>query len=307
MSSNAATINQTLTDYARGIAAEQLAKSSLANFICPALPVGQADGQYKDYSDGNFLRTVSAKRGTGGRAKRLEFDAADKKYAADPYALEIGIDDIEKKKAGEAGIDLLRHGKINTLVSTQVISRELDVFSVLRAAKTAEAGLGVWSNAAKDPIDEIDKLIEDIATNICVMPNRILFGLGAWRVFRNHANVKSRLSGLKTALRPEDAPGLFMNPNIQMQIGVLPYDTTKPGGAGTKANIVGKEVWLFYASDVASPFDASFAKSFRMRDDGVMAVKEYRDEGVRSDIYALDWTDAPTVTTPGAGARITLS
>lgn len=308
MSASASTVNNLLTTYARGLAADALKKQALVDFICPPVETGMATGRYKLLDDKNSLVATDAKRGIGSHAKRLEFSASDGQYNCEPYSLEIPIDDHELRVAGDAGLELLKQGKTAALINTQVVSRENDVWTKLRAAVSATANVGVWSNAAKDPVAEIDAIIAGIATSLGVMPNRVVFGLGAWQVFRSHPLVMKRFpTTMFASLRPDQAAGLFLNPEVEVRIGTMPKDAAKAGAAKSAQNIVGNEVWVFYASPSTGVFDNSFAKCFRMRGDGVMSVREYRDESARSNILAIDWTEQPLVTRSDAGARITLS
>jgi hypothetical protein len=308
MPAKASIVNQTLTNYARGVAIDKTSK--LASFLAPSVPTGAASGQYKSFSDKNAFAVYNTARAVGGSRTRVEFDATDAYYNCKPNGLEIAIDDHERDQAGtndKGGLQLER-AKINTLISAQVISHELAVFTRLRAAVSATGGIGVWSNAANDPVAEIDSLIEAISNSIAKMPNRMVIGLGAWRVLKNHPKVLTRQPGNENiGVKLEQLSAMLLNPAMEIRIGVLPYDTTKPGKAASNANITGNEVWVFYGEENPSVYDASFAKTFRTDRSGVDTVKEYREEGASSDVYAVDWTEDVIVTAPIAGRRITLS
>lgn len=308
MSSGSATINNVLTTYARGIAAEARKNASLIDRIAPVIETGAATGRYKLVSDKNSLQAVDARRGVGGKAKRLEYDTSEGTYSCEPYALEIPIDDHEKKLAGDEGLALLKQGKTAALLNTHITTREDAIFGALKGSVAATGGVGAWSSGTAKPIDELDALIESIATKCGLMPNNIVFGLGAWRVFRSHDNVRKYLpSSTLGVLTPDAAGGLFLNPEIKVGVGVLSKDTGKYGSGKNAVNIIGSDIWLFYSARTPGLFDQSFAKTFRMRGDGVMAVTEYRAQDNRSDILAIDWTEQFKVTNAEAGARVTLS
>ncbi len=308
MSSGSASISNVLTTYARGLAAEARKKQSLIDRICPVIETGAATGKYKLIDDKNSLQATDARRGIGGKAKRLEYDTTESTFNCEPFALEIPIDDHEKKLAGEDGLQILKQGKTAALLNTQITTRENSVFAMLKAGVTATGGVGAWSSGTAKPIDEIDAIIESITTRTGMMPNMIDFGLGSWRVFRSHANVLSRLANTSLGvLQPDQAGGLFLNPQMSIGIGVMSRDTAKIGTGKTAVNIVGSDVWIYYSAPTPGLFDQSFAKAFRVRGDGVMAVTEYRAQDNRSDILAIDWTEQYKVTNAEAGARISLS
>ncbi len=271
------------------------------------MPTGIAHGQFKKFSDKNDFQVYDTSRALGGSRKRIEFGASDPYFNCAPQGLEAAIDDHERKLAGDNVLNL-QQAKLRTLISSATASHEKKVFDLVKAGKAATGGIGVWSNAANDPVAEIDSQIEAIATEIGRMPNRIVFGIGAWRVFRNHAKVLARQPGAELiGVTNEGAAKMTINPGIEIRVGVLSADATKFGATKNVTNIVGAEVFIFFASDAPTQYDPSFAKTFAVDASMVGAVKEYRDETSVSDILAMDWTEDIQVVAAGAGRRITLS
>jgi hypothetical protein len=305
MPATASTVNQTLTNYARGLAQDN--RSAIAEFLAPTVPVSAANGQYKAYDAKNAFQVYDTNRAIGGGATRIEFAATDPYYNCTPQALEIAIDDHERDLAGEGDQLGLEEAKAQTLVTSAIIAHEN---RVVTAAKTVSAtgAIGAWSNASNDPISDIDGEIEAIAIATGMMPNRILFGIGAWRVFRNHAKVVSRQPGAAiVGVNNAQAAQMMLNPGIEVQVGVLSKDATKFGAAKSASNIVGAEVFIFYASAGPTQFDPTAMKTFRTRRGGVDAVRLYRAESNRSDILAVDWSADVKVVNTEAIKRITIS
>lgn len=302
----ASTVNQTLTNYARGIAQDRA--SALANFIAPIVITGVAQGQFKRFSDKNAFQAFETDRAIGGPARRVDFAADDPSFNCRPQALEIPIDDHERDQAGDSDPLSLEQAKIETLVSSATVSHEAKVLSLVRASVSATGGLGVWSSDTVDPVEELDSLIEAIANDIGQMPNRIAFGLGAWRVFRNHPKVLSRQPGAALiGVNNSQASQMLLNPGIEIRVGTLGRDTAKFGKAKSATNIIGADIFVFFGSDNPTTYDASFAKTFITRGGGVDAVRQYRDEKARSDIYAVDWSEDIQVVSPICGRRLTIS
>lgn len=305
MPASAATTNRTLTNYAQGFA--QDAASALAEFIAPTVPTGIAHGQFKKFSDKNDFQVYDTSRALGGSRKRIEFGASDPYFNCAPQGLEAAIDDHERKLAGDNVLNL-QQAKLRTLISSATASHEKKVFDLVKAGKAATGSIGVWSDSTKDPIAELDAEIEAIATAIGRMPNRIVFGLGAWRVFRNHPKVIARQPGAEIiGITAEQAARMTINPGIDIRVGVISGDTAKFGAGKNAVNLVGAEVFLFFASDAPTQYDPSFAKTFAVDASLVGAVKEYRDESAVSDVLAMDWTEDIQVVAADAGRRITLS
>jgi len=306
MPATASTVNQTLTNYAQGFS--QDSASALADFIAPRVSTGTASGQYKEFSDKNAFQVYETSRAIGGARKRIEFDASDKYFNCRPHGLEISIDDHERELAGEGDQLGLEEAKVRTLVSAGVNSHEAGVFAKVKAAKAATGGVGVWSDPTKDPIAEMDAQIQAIAVATGVMPNRMVIGLGAWQVLRNHAKVIARQPGaVLIGTTTAQVSAMLLNPNIEIRVGLLSKDTVKFGKAKNAVEIVGAEVFIFIGSDNPTPYDPSFAKTFETKSGGVDSVKEYRAESNVSDILAVDWSEDVQVVAPVAGRRITLS
>lgn len=304
MPASAATINTTLTNYAQGFSQDR--QSALANFIAPPVGTGVAHSQFKRYNSKNDFQVYETDRALGGNRKRIDFAADDPFFNCTPQGLEVPIDDHERLMAGPNSSNHER-AKIRTLVNNCHTSHEAKVFAKVKAAKAATGGIGVWSDAGNDPIEDIDSQIEAISVATGMMPGRMVIGIGAWRVLKNHAKVKSRVSGINTQVSLDLIAGMLLNPNMDIRVGVLSKDTTKFGAAKNAVNIVGGEVFIFIGSDTPDQYDPSFAKTFTVDESLIGSVREYREERAASDIYYVDWSEDIQVVAEEAGRRITLS
>ena len=304
-----ATYKETLKQYAFGVA--QDVKSALADFIAPRVPVGVGTGMFKKFDDKNAFQRYDTARAVGGPATRIEFAATDGNFNCAANALEVPIDDQEREKAGDAQ-SALEEAKTRTLVINASLAREKRVFDLIKANVSAVASKGVWSSAnsggSAQPIDEIDEQIEAIATQTGLMPNRMVIGLGAWRILKNHPNVLSRLNGSPEKSVSLDAfAGMLLNPQIEIRVGIMSIDANKMGKAASKSNVVGSEIFLFHGSSSPTQYDPGFAKTFSIGANSVEAVRLYREERNRSDILAVDWSEDVQVVSTICAKRITVS
>lgn len=305
MSASASVNAQHLTDYARGIAQDR--KSALAEFMFPSVLVGGATGKYKSFSDKNAFQVVDTARAIMGPARRLEFEANDPDYNCTPNALEIGIDDHERELAGDSD-DALEEAKVETLIQTAVTSHEVRAFAAANAAVTAVGSRGVWSSADNDPVKEINEQIAAIATAMGQMPNRLVFGLAAWQTFRDHPKVLARQPGAQVVgLSYSQAASLLLNPEAEIRVGVLSRDTAKFGAGRSVTNVVGPEVYIFFANPEPTLFDHSFGKTFRTSGGGVDKVSTYRDDRCHCDVLKLHWSVDIQVVSTLCARRLTIS
>src|SRR6185436_4026845 len=164
-----AAINYELTNFAAGKFNEMQAQKAqmLSMRLAPITPVPGATGQYKLFDDINAFQVYNTARALGADPTRMEFKASDPTYACQPNALEITIDEHERDQAGDSPLanQLLTEGKIAAVTSAASRSDANAVVTAVLAAVSATAGRGDWSNAAIDPIDQLDDALDTLSKN----------------------------------------------------------------------------------------------------------------------------------------------
>lgn len=305
-SAGTARVHTALTTFAAGM--NQAVDTRLAPFLFPLVRVGSGSYQFKIYDSANSFQNYDTRRAMGGKATRIEFAASDPTGVVKAHALEAVIDDQERKNSGDNGAGLER-AKVSSLVTNFHLAREKRALAFVEANTTAASGKGVWSDAAVDPIAQIDEQIENITTATGMMPNRMAIGLSAWRVIKNHALVKARFATGSNENSNVSLPGfasLLLNPKMDIRVGVLSQSTTKFGATKAAANIVGAKVYIFNGSDAPSQEDPSWFKSFSTGDNNVAAVKFYREDPF-ADVFLVDMDDDMQLIAAACGARIDVS
>ena len=304
-----AAINQTLTNYASGVLNDL--QSATADFLAPPVTVPATIGQYKAYDNKNAFQVHETARGVGGPARRIFMDVSEPTFNCMPQALEITIDDSERDAAGTINPLDLEQAKVKTLVQSSVVSHERHVITTaatLTADTTTVGGgvMGKWGLAAVDPVVQLDYIIEGIAKSTGNLPNAILMGMTAWRRFRNNAKVIEKQPGAALiGLNSGQASAMLINPGAEIRISTMAYDTTKEGKTRNQAFVNGDDVYVFIRSASPTIYDPSAMKTFVGGRGGVTAVREYRDESSRSDIYAVDWSRDVKITSTICIERIT--
>lgn len=307
-----ATINQTLTNYAFGLAADRMNAMAVARALCPLVQVGTAAGQFKSFDTRNAFTIYQTERGIGGTAKRINFLATDGNYNATPQALEAAVDDHERKLAGDSPLaqQLLDQGKVQALLNGTMLAHAKKVIDFAAANTTAVAGIGEWSNKDIDPIDQLDAQLDALATNVNSTDGiNLVLGTTAWRTLRNHAKVKARAAGIKTAVTVQDVLQMLMFP-VNIVIGVVSSTSTKIGqteASVTKTQLLGDNVYLTYSVPNPTIYDPSAFKCFTTGIGAIEAVRTYRDDAARSDIHAVDWSEDIQLTGSAAVKRIAIS
>lgn len=298
------TVNQVLTNYAVGLANDTI--DDIADFIAPVVPTGSQHGQFKSFNNKEAFLVYNTSRAMGGERTRIDFNAKDEFFNCKPQGLEIGIDDGERDP--NADPLSIERAKIRTLVINTNTGHAAKVYDLIKSVKAAAGGVGGWSSDAVDPIEELDAQILAIVEDTGQMPNRMVLGIGAWKVIKNHVLVRGRLSdNNKESVSLTQLASMLLNPDMEIKVSTMLRDTAKAGKAANKTGIVGSELFLFIGSQNPTQYDPSFAKTFMVSSSPIDAVREYRDDKRSSDMYCTDWSEDVKVVSSKCARRIVLS
>lgn len=297
----------TLNQFAKGLF--QTTANPLADFLAPVVSTGAADFTVIDYAKRSSFQVPSAKRAIGGDSTAVATDGERVSISLQPYGLHDMIDkhELDRATTGE-GSRLLREARVQNLVSQAGNSRLSETLSVLRDGVSAASSN--WGSL--DPVDEIDAKIEAISNATGLMANRIVFSLAAWRIFKNAATVKARLTSGNTktktaAVMLDDVGSLFLNPSVEVMVGTPVFDA-KLNATESKANALtdtNPEVWIYNVSQNSNTFDPGAFKTFRVRANPIDGVRiSQKDYGEK---VMVDWTESAYVNNAAAAARLTVT
>ncbi|MAO19444.1 MAG: hypothetical protein CMJ25_01725 [Phycisphaerae bacterium] len=293
-SANISVLNQ----FAKGLF--QDTSSPVADFLAPVVPTGAAEFSIIDYGQRSGFQTPDARRAIGGDSSAVVTDGERINVSLQPYALHDMIDNHELDRAttGE-GSRILREARVRNLVSQAGNSRLNETLTTLRAGVSAAAQ--TWGSST-DVISAIDEKMKEIADSIGLLPNRVVFNLGAWEAFKNNSTVIDRYPGAVTAAPQIGGIGsLFLNPDTQCMMSTSVFDS-KIRQTSAKANALTSDVWIYYSSESVDMFDPSAFKTFRVRNNpfgGVRVVQKDFGEKV-----ITEWTEAAFVNNAAAAARL---
>lgn len=294
----------TLNQFAKGLFANQ--SDPIADFLAPPVVTGSANFTINDYGQRSSFQVPNTKRPIGGDSTAVLTDGARVSITLNPHALHDIIDQHEIDQASD-GVQLMFEARTRNLINQGANGRLSETLTEARAALSANAE--VWG-ASDDPIADIDGYMETIANSIGILPNRVLFSLGAWSIFKNSTAVKNRITAGNPKTKDatvmlNDAGSLFLNPNTQVMLSTAVFDSGKLNATVSKANALSNEVYVFYNADNADMFDGSFAKTFRVRSNpfgGVRTVQ--KDFGQK---LITEWTQDVYVNNTAAGKRLTVT
>ncbi|HSI15704.1 MAG TPA: hypothetical protein VK961_26895 [Chthoniobacter sp.] len=249
-----------LTSFAHGIAPDY--SSSLADVMAPQCVCPAASGQYIKFDDDESFRLIDTRRAIGGDMKMIDFPTSSPSFNCVPHSLGIGTDSFEKERVGDAGLTMLRESKVRTLVSRNALSREQRVFTVYANGTSAESGLGTWTNANKDPIDELNTIVIKIATQTGISRIELVIGLNALQQLSKHPKVLARFPGSGLINVNADTLAKLLLIPVTIHVAMMPIALEKTGKTASKTIIGGAKVYALISQRNPSPFDPSAAKTF---------------------------------------------
>lgn len=306
MNTNASTFNETLTVFAQGFMAQK--ENSIIDWVAPWVSVGVASGDYKLFDQNDPFGLYDTQLTEGSESQSVHFNASTETFNCRPNGLKISISDWERKQAGEKGAEVMRMGKLNTLLSTQLVNRERAGWAKIFAAVPAKAGKGIWVSAqTEDPIETLDACIEDINNATGSMPNAIALGLASWKALKNHPKVIARLQGIAASATLESVAGMLLNPGIEIRVGSMPYNEAKLGKKASKKGIIDANVLIFHRSDAPTTDDMSAFKTFTLDAPGVAEVQTHDDRMKHCTWDEVLWSEDVKVCAPIAVTRLSIS
>ena len=282
----------------------------LAERLAPTVVVPGSSGQYKQFNDLNSFQLYNTARALGGEALRIEFAADDAFYNCKPQALEVTVDKEERNQAGEEALaqQLLDEGKIKALLNGAALSHVKKVTDAVIAAVAAEAGIGQWSNPDIDPIDQLDKVVDDIAT-ACGSTDgiKVTMDLTSWRTLRNHAKVKARTVGVQVGgITLQQLNGMLAIP-VDVAAYAISYNIAKLGQAQDKRRVLASNVLVTYSLPTPTQYDPSAFKTFTSGQGGVTSVRSYMAPSGFYDAHVVDWSEDIKQTSTIAAKRIAVT
>jgi len=137
----------------------------------------------------------------------------------------------------------------------------------------------------------------------------VLFGAGAWRLFKNAPNVRGRFVAAGDYsipnVTPAEATKLFVG-NPEVRTSYMVVDTTKEGLAPSISFLLDTSVLVFARLQNPTRRDPSFMKTFRLMGNYMVPGSYLRDDG-RVEVAKFDWSEAVAVTNSSAAQLVTVS
>lgn len=301
MFQNAHTYNSYLTELAQAAVADE--KDSISTLLFPLVKVPTAVGSYKKRDISNAFRSYDTLLARGNSAKSIDVNAEEAFYSAKPHGLKVSTWKFDMEQDGGAEE---RESNLQDLLSSQLVSREVEAVRIFKAGIPVTSGAGNWSAADSNPVEELNSLILQINKSIARMPTHIVMGLAAWAKLQTNAKILSRIGGIDVDVTVERVQRMLVYPGINIVVANMPYQPAARGVKGELDYVMGSDVFCFYTQDAPTRNDLSVAKDFTLTPGGP-EVLTHEDEEKMEMVDTLYWSSDRKVTCPAAGARLEIS
>jgi hypothetical protein len=297
-------VDPILTDIARGYKQPDL----VAQTLCPLVPVGAYGGQVIEFGREAF-RLYGTRRAPGSATKRVQFGFAGKPYAIVPSALEAVVPrELQRDAAQVPKVDLAQRS-VTTVLRIMHLEHEFNSAQLLRTAanydvdhKVTLAGADRWTNAASDPVDDVETGREAVRASIGLYPNSAIISARTFKALKTNPSILDRIKYGGTSVAPgkvtlQAIAELFEIPNLK--IGAAMVAT---GQADVLSDVWGNDFVMGYSNVGGTPNaeEPGFAYTYLI--DGMPLVEQpYFDNNVKSWVYGVSYDNTPVLSGMAAG------
>lgn len=244
----------------------------IADQIAPIVPVNKQSDSYTIFSIAEAFKVEEDKRSPKSEAQVITRSISSGTYFADNYALkdDIAYEDIQNADPGT--LLTKRSERVKYLKKKLYLNWEYRL--ALQCTSTSNIGSSSavgsnWSDATdgnSDPIGDILTAKDNIYYSTGYNANKAIFSRRAWRYFREHANVISRLYGQQTTSKGRivtPAQAAAMLELEKVFIGAAIFNTADEGQTAVMSDMWGTDVLVYYTPNAPTANEPSFMYSFR--------------------------------------------
>ena len=300
--------NPTMREYAQGAAQEAI--QPVADFIAPPVEVSTMTGRFKIYDEKQRFSLPDTRRALGGRATELRFDVSDGNYNCEPHALDYPVDNLERLEERDLE-DSLKEGANAVAEIAGLVHEKTVIFAALAAAGD---GTGKTWDSSGDPIADLDTYIINVlkaARYGSLMGVGVLFGVNAWRIFKNHSKVTGKFvvgnsKRGNVAIPTEESAGALLIGTPEIRTSYMVYDEAAAGVTDSIQFLLDTSILVFARKMAPTRRDPSFMKTFRRAGQWMVPGSYIRDDG-RAEVAKFDWSEDVQVTNSTAVGRLNIS
>lgn len=247
----------------------------IADMVMPIVRVGKQSDLYVEFSREDKLRQQETKRAPSTEAKMIHQNVGSASYYANNYALKMGVTLEDKLNADPIFLTEIIEGRTEFILDHLLLDWEVRVAGLIHNPSNVGSSSSVssaWNVAGGggDPIGDVNQALDNVHLSNGIRPNRITFGLEAWKSIRRHESVRNIIFGVNNGggfASREQVANLFEVD--QVLVGGAFQNTGEEGLTESLSAIWGDDVLISYSPMTASKEKPSFAYSFRWQKPGL--------------------------------------
>lgn len=274
--------------------------------LFPRVPVEISGGQVLQFGKEAFM-SYNLRRAPGSSTKRAEFGYLGAPFALINEAIDVPIPrEMQRDASIMPGIDL---GTRAVNVGMRIVGISLEIAQAALAVNAANydgahkitlAGVSKWSNAASDPVAQIDTGRDAVRSTVGRYPNTLLLSPVAFTAIKNNPNVKARFQYVSANSITEDMLAKLLNIDTVVTAKAIQSDDT-----GAFTDVWGNNALLAWVppaveAQVETP---SYGYTYTMQGHPLVEVP-FWDPNTKSWVYGVAMERQPVITAPNAGYLI---
>lgn len=284
----------------------------VADRALPSATVTQQTGKYFQIEPGFSYASpgYGLLRNSGGSFRRITTDVSQSDlYQLREFGIEAPVDDIDREFAGAEALDL-RQAATEIAWNNAMIERERDFASLLFNVGTfatftaALAGADKWSNAASNPLTQVDLAADSIRQQTGTPRSELsmLVGAQVWRDLRKNAALTEFYQYVQAGATHLNEATVANALGIkEIIIGNAVGNTAVEGATPAHADIWGNFALVYHKVDNPRPLTPhGVGACFQMAGRQPGRVERYREEP-RQEIVLVSYLEDRVVTNAKAG------
>lgn len=281
----------------------------IADMLAPVVTVPKQANHYAIFDRADKIRRPSTLRTPGTRATRVDQNVSSDTYFAENYALYSPVTLEDRENADPIYLSQIINNRVEFLTDLLMLDWEVRATTLITSGSVGNnASVASEWDIAGDPLGDINSMIDTVQDACGLRPNRIAFGLAAWKSFRRDSTVRNLIFGLNNG-------GGY--PSTDQVKNVLEVDMVLIGGAYQNTGDEGlteslSKIWsdnviIYYAPPGPSMERASFMYSFRWVTGALPNMQAERhafDTRTKSEDIEVGYYQDETITASEYGGMI---
>ncbi len=245
----------------------------IADQIAPIVPVNKQSDSYYIFNSADAFRKENTRRAPGTEANKVTRELSSGTFYCYNYALKDNVPYEDIANADANGIMFARQSRAEYIKDKLMLDMEYRVAMLCTSGSnvgsyaTVASAWTDWSTGHSDPLGNIQTAVSAVQDRTGYKPNSIIFGNTAWRNFRNHDDVLSKIFGTGTyGNSARVANQKMVGDMLEMDrvlVGGAYYSTTQEGQSASLSSIWSKKVLVYYAPMTPRIDKPSLLYSFR--------------------------------------------